>query len=66
MRDLKVSYYVQAFTYIFTSVKLYKCKTIRYFGWGQILKTWGQISAALAMLHVSKLKVTIFQTNLAI
>jgi len=47
-RDPNVTYNVQKFTYTFDGVELCGRGAIRYIGWGQILKTWGQISAAVA------------------
>ena len=46
-RDPNVTYDVQISTSTFTGVELCECRAIRYFGWGQISKAWGQISAAL-------------------
>ena len=46
-RDPNVTYNVQKFTYTFDGVELCGRGAIRYIGWGQISKAWGQISAAL-------------------
>ena len=45
-QDPNVAYDVQKFTYTFDGVELCGRGAIRYIGWGQISKAWGQISAA--------------------